>query len=133
MERYPIEAPEKVGVYMIENLDTGKRYIGSAANLRSRLKQHDQGIRHGNGVNTKMQSDIDQGFSRFKYCVLATFEDGVITSRQLCGIEETIMRNLGAKTEYNFDRLVGRGALPWDLPLYAHGNVARAKEWKKKR
>lgn len=52
---------EGPGIYMIKNIVTGKVYIGSAKNVRSRIKQHDLYMRRG-WCNNKFQEDIDKGY-----------------------------------------------------------------------
>ena len=51
---------EGPGIYMIRNTTTGKVYIGSAKNVRRRIKQHDLYMRSG-WCNNKFKDDIAKG------------------------------------------------------------------------
>ena len=51
--------PDRAGVYAITNIVTGKKYIGSAINLRKRWIAHLAALRTGQG-NIKLQRSFDK-------------------------------------------------------------------------
>lgn len=84
--KIPIPAAEHIGVYAIRNKRSGKVYIGSASNISARLEQHEAEIRLRNGINMKMQEDI-QDYLEVEFVILATIPDGKITASELTHIE----------------------------------------------
>ena len=60
------------GVYMIRNGTNGKAYIGSSANIVSRLHNHESKLLSGNHPCKEMQNDFDDGH-HFSFDVLEAF------------------------------------------------------------
>ena len=115
---------DAVGIYMIENVDTKKRYIGSSTNVKYRLKSHESIIRSGYGINGKMDDDIKAGHNKFFAVVLETFPDGKITNSQLSRIEREYISRFGSNGEYNYDHGPERFRFGRKDPLlYAHGTL----------
>lgn len=50
--KYDIKGP---GIYCIENIQTGKKYIGQQVNIRSRWYQHRNELRRGIHCNDYLQ------------------------------------------------------------------------------
>ena len=123
-----INAPQKVGIYMLRNKSTGNRYIGSTTNLYNRLNAHSDAIRRGYSINRKIDADIEAGHSEFDFLVLASFEDGEITNEDLSRMERELITQHGTEDEYNFPGASMRGVLPKFAKLYASGNVERRRE-----
>jgi len=48
-------AASHCGVYEIRHIDSGKKYIGSARDIRRRLKEHRHNLRHGAHFNAYLQ------------------------------------------------------------------------------
>lgn len=61
-ERVIVSIPdyEGPGIYIIRNLVNGRIYVGSARNIKRRMKEHDYYFRKGY-CNNKIQADIDLG------------------------------------------------------------------------
>lgn len=123
-----IEAPCKVGVYMLRNKTTGNRYIGSATNVCDRLNSHSTALRLGYSINKKIDADIAAGHTEFEFLVLATYEDGEITNAELSSAERRFICEYGTESEYNYSGAAMRGVLPADFKLYAHNNLRRKAE-----
>lgn len=64
------------GIYQIENRTNGKRYVGSAANLVKRWRQHLQALRRGDHHNRHLQRAFDKhGEDAFEVSLLAPVEN----------------------------------------------------------
>ena len=61
-----------VGIYMIKNLITGKVYIGSSVNVKTRIKQHDYAFKKGT-CNQKFLEDIEKGH-KFTCVILEKYD-----------------------------------------------------------
>lgn len=61
----------KTGVYIFTNTTTGKFYIGSAANLKKREREHKQKLVNNKHCNTHLQASYNKyGISSFTFKVL---------------------------------------------------------------
>jgi len=71
------DAPKmRSGIYQIENQINGKRYIGSAVNLRTRWQNHLSALHRGGHRNRHLQRAFDKyGESVFLFTVLKYIED----------------------------------------------------------
>ena len=68
------------GIYLIQNKETGKFYIGSSNNLKNRFRQHNQMLVAGNHKNSRLQEDYNQyGGESFECKVLC-----------LCSVDELL-------------------------------------------
>ena len=69
-ERIIVNIPEYdgAGIYRIENIRTGKAYVGSSINIRQRIKAHDQAMRTGH-CNSLFYNDVIQG-DKFRVTIL---------------------------------------------------------------
>ena len=84
------------GIYQISNRANGKRYIGSAVNLRKRWQTHLANLRHGHHCNSHLQAAFNKhGESMFTFAILERVED----SAQLIPREQHFLDML--KPEYN--------------------------------
>jgi len=64
------------GIYQIENQVNGKRYIGSAVNLRRRWQHHLSALRSGRHYNIHLQRAFDKySESAFAFIILEQIED----------------------------------------------------------
>lgn len=123
---FQIPEADAVGVYMIENVETKKRYVGSSTNVKNRLKSHESLIRSGYGINKLMDADIQAGHNKFFAVVLETFPDGKITNGELKQIESQYTKALGSEGEYNFSYSYARNRFGSHNPLlYAHGTLEK--------
>ena len=60
-----------IGIYLIQNKETGKFYIGSSVNVKNRLRQHKQMLNTNNHKNSRLQEDYNiYGSKAFKVKVL---------------------------------------------------------------
>lgn len=114
---------EKVGIYMIENVETKKRYIGSTVNVKKRLKLHERELRLGYSINRLIDADIDAVHDEFFCSVLETFDDGEITDEELAQKEAAYIRQFGTGGEYNTDKSALRPRLYSKQRLFHDGNV----------
>lgn len=84
--KYPNPIPyECIGVYAIVNAKTGKMYVGSSKNLKTRTLQHISALKNYHGCNTKIRKEIKRK-SDLKYIefhLLQYFRDGDITDYEL--------------------------------------------------
>ena len=68
------------GIYLIQNKETGKFYIGSSRSLSNRLRQHKQMLAAGKHKNSRLQEDYNQyGGESFECKVLC-----------LCSVDELL-------------------------------------------
>lgn len=59
------------GIYKIENLITGRIYIGKSKNISKRFKQHQQSLKGGYHKNKELQNDYNlYGENNFKFSIL---------------------------------------------------------------
>ena len=64
------------GIYQIINLDNGKRYVGSAVNIRNRWTCHTKHLMDGTHSNTHLgRSWAKHGESAFAFCILERVND----------------------------------------------------------
>ena len=65
--------PEESGVYAIRNIDSGRQYIGSSKNLKSRIRLHIRDLSRGCHANHALQSDFSQfGADHFEAKILVS-------------------------------------------------------------
>lgn len=74
------------GIYKIEHIASGKKYIGSAVNIRSRIVQHKRYLRSGNHDNSKLQNAWDKyGAEAFEIAtIVVCSKDNLLMYEQLC-------------------------------------------------
>lgn len=74
----------KSGIYEILNTVTGKRYVGSAVNVRRRFAEHRKGLRSGNHHSAKLQHSWGKhGELAFKFEILeAVLDKSQLVSRE---------------------------------------------------
>lgn len=80
-ERIIVNIPEYdgAGIYRIENIRTGKAYVGSSVNIQKRIKAHDQAMRYGH-CNIRFWEDVKQGD---KFTVTILEKMGIPTRHEL--------------------------------------------------
>lgn len=72
---YPMDGNNGAGVYIIQNLVTGRIYVGSTKNFDDRMKSHFKSLRKGNHYNKELQKDYSFfGDENFGCCVLIRLE-----------------------------------------------------------
>ena len=119
---------EKPGIYLIENVGTKKRYIGSTVNLKNRLKQHERALRLGYSINRKIDEDTDAGHNNFFFAILETFEEGTVTNQELANRERYYVELFGTEKEYNFSLFACcRSRLDPGQIVTSHGNTKRTR------
>jgi group I intron endonuclease len=71
MRFWPYKGLTVSGIYCIEHVPTGRRYLGSAYNLIKRRQQHYRELRDGKHFNRHLQSAVRKyGFDEFRWIVL---------------------------------------------------------------
>src|SRR5690349_10914490 len=95
-----------MGVYAVQNLVTGRAYIGSTVNIRNRWYRHQAMLRQGYHTNGDLRRDSKQyGAAAFSLVVLETVE----SERDLLAAERRWIEALDPETLYNdAKRLSGR-------------------------
>lgn len=71
------------GIYILYNIFTGRKYIGSSRNLRHRKVSHFSGMRNGSHENYKIQREASQyGVDAFRWEVLEHCNVEVLITRE---------------------------------------------------
>ena len=71
MGRSVSNIPATSGLYVIRNIDSGKQYVGSSINLKSRTQEHINHLSSGNHENYALQSDYSRlGPDQFEVAML---------------------------------------------------------------
>lgn len=71
------------GIYILYNIFTGRKYIGSSRNLRHRKSSHFSGMRTGSHENYKILREVNQyGVDGFRWEVLETCEIDKLMERE---------------------------------------------------
>lgn len=118
METYEIvDIPEieRPGIYAIHNKCNNKYYIGSAINLYHRLSQHWCEIRCCQGINLKMDHELNsiEDIQKLEYIIIEIFENGEITNADLKKLEDAYIKEFEAvKKGYNSRSESGPGNVP---------------------
>jgi excinuclease UvrABC nuclease subunit len=73
LSEYLTIAPKTGGIYIIENQETGRKYIGKAQNFRIRWSSHFWNLEAGKHHNTELQEDWEP--SKFIFYVHTEIED----------------------------------------------------------
>lgn len=64
------------GIYLITNLATGQKYVGSSTNIVNKIRQHTTALRHGRHSNWALQNDwVRDGGEAFETRILEEVED----------------------------------------------------------
>lgn len=83
----PIVAAGKIGltptpaVYIIENQETGKFYVGSTININCRAKKHLTTLNNGKHANKKLQEQFDLVTDKNKIVMHVCFKNTVVIAR----------------------------------------------------
>jgi group I intron endonuclease len=76
------------GIYAIEHVDSGKRYVGQAQDVRKRWDNHLTVLRHGKHRNAHLQSAWSKhSESAFKFVVLEECETSELDAREQAWID----------------------------------------------
>lgn len=89
------------GIYQITNTVNGKRYIGSAVNLRQRCHTHRWDLRKSCHRNGRLQASWNKhGEGAFEFTVIEVCERGALIAREQAALD-------GLKPEYNICKVAG--------------------------
>lgn len=76
------------GIYSIEHLKSGRRYIGSSSNISVRFTNHKSCLRRGTHDNSYLQHSWDKhGGSGFKFVIVEKCDVGKLIDREQFWIE----------------------------------------------
>jgi len=83
------------GIYIIENLSNGKRYVGSSKEVHKRWRKHRGDLKNNRHGNSHLQSSWNKyGENNFKFFILEECEENLLIEREEKAINEL-------KPEYN--------------------------------
>ena len=106
------------GIYIIENLITGKIYVGKSKNINSRLKQHKRALNKNYHVNAVLQNDWNEyGENNFKFDILKYTDD----NKKLLYYESYYADKYICKGLYNVGKLYNHNAIKYiekDINMY---------------
>lgn len=106
------------GIYKIENLITGKIYIGKSKNIKSRLNQHKQALNKNNHINMILQNDWNEyGENNFKFDVLKYTNN----NKKLLYYESYYADKYSSEGLYNVGKLYNHNAIKYiekDIDMY---------------
>jgi hypothetical protein len=71
--------PSLMGVYVIENTETGRAYVGASVNVFQRLREHISGLNKGQHPTTDLQAD----WGRLGPCAFAFRAVELVADRSL--------------------------------------------------
>ena len=82
-------AKEKIcGIYCIENLVNGKKYIGLSTDIKQRWKQHVINLKGGRHINDHFQSAWNKYKAKsFKFYILEECEERQLIDREIYYID----------------------------------------------
>lgn len=73
-----------IGIYCIENKETGSRYIGQSVHIQIRISEHLNQLRSHKHYNTRLQDDFDDyGESAFKFYTLEECAESELSDKEV--------------------------------------------------
>lgn len=98
-----------IGIYCIENLKSGKKYIGKSLNIEARWREHKHFLRHGTHGNRHLQSSWNKyGEESFKFYVVQESTREQIDELEKVWIEKLNTYNEGYNLTKGGDGQCGR-------------------------
>lgn len=98
------------GIYEIENIVDGKKYIGSAKNIEKRKKEHFNALKNGAHKNKHLQNAWNKyGENNFKFNLIESVEPSSLINREQHCIDLYVSydRNLGYNIAPNAGNTLG--------------------------
>ena len=115
------------GIYQIKNLVNNKVYVGSAVDVKQRIRAHRHLLKQGNHFNKHLQSAWDKyGENSFKFNLLQTVEN----KEELLSIEQEYLDSLDSDTKYN-QREVAESNFGMKFSYEWRNNLSLAHQGKK--
>jgi group I intron endonuclease len=90
-----------IGIYQIENLATGEKYVGSSSSMNNRWKSHLTDLANGTHINKKLLNSWNaHGPAQFRFSILEIVADREsLPLRELHRIEQTGALRSGFNTK----------------------------------
>ena len=83
-----MKMPKISGIYCIENILDGKKYIGQAKDFTDRYETHLYSLRRGKGDNWLLQASVDNiGLGNFDFYVIEYCDNDLLDEREIYWID----------------------------------------------
>ena len=114
-----------IGIYMITNVENGRRYIGYSTAVNLRLSTHRSSLRKGNHINRLLQADFNKyGEGAFECSMIWVVDGEIYDTKEMVKAELAYIELLNP--EYN-----SREASPAPLQFFPYGHPGDINQQRK--